>query len=85
MVSIDLGKLNKVAKSSKSEVNEANEVNSMRAVKDLRFSIPGVPIDVISLRKNGIRCLKLWKTHALWLQPPATPKLPSSWIPSGSG
>lgn len=43
---------------------------SFRSAKDLRNAIPGLPVDVMALRRDGITCLQLWRSQAVWSQVP---------------
>ena len=38
--------------------------------KDLRNAIPGLPVDVMALRRDGMTCLQLWRSQAVWSQVP---------------
>ena len=58
--------LTRACKSAKDE----SGASGFRSAKDLRNAIPGLPVDVIAVRRDGMTCLKLWTSQAVWSQVP---------------
>ena len=63
--------LTRACKSAKDDIVPSG----FRSAKDLRNFIPGLPVDVMALRRDGMTCLKLWRSQSVWSQVPQVPQV----------